>query len=37
VSLPRAGEHTREILSELGYEDEQVDALVASGIVLEGD
>ena len=33
---PRAGEHTREILSELGYADDQVAGLMANGIVLEG-
>lgn len=32
---PRAGEHTREILSELGYEDDQVAGLTANGIVRE--
>ena len=34
---PGVGEHTREILSELGYGDEQVAALVADGIVFEAD
>jgi crotonobetainyl-CoA:carnitine CoA-transferase CaiB-like acyl-CoA transferase len=34
---PRAGEHTREILSELGYEDDQVAELMANGIVLVAD
>ena len=34
---PRAGEHTREILSGLGYEDDQVAGLMANGIVLEAD
>ncbi len=33
---PGAGEHTREILAELGYGDEQIAALVADGIVVEG-
>ena len=32
---PRAGEHTREILSELGCEDDQVAGLTANGIVRE--
>ena len=30
------GEHTREILAELGYDADAVDALVADGIVLDG-
>jgi crotonobetainyl-CoA:carnitine CoA-transferase CaiB-like acyl-CoA transferase len=34
---PRAGEHTREILSELGYEDDQVSGLIDNGIVLQAD
>ncbi len=33
---PRPGEHTREILSELGYGDEEITALMADGIVREG-
>ena len=32
---PRPGEHTREILSELGYEDGEIATLVADEIVLE--
>jgi crotonobetainyl-CoA:carnitine CoA-transferase CaiB-like acyl-CoA transferase len=32
---PGPGEHTREILSELGYEDGEIATLVADGIVLE--
>ncbi|MBW2508559.1 MAG: CoA transferase [Deltaproteobacteria bacterium] len=31
--IARAGEHTREILRELGYRDEEVDDLLARGIV----
>jgi len=34
---PRAGEHTQEILAELGYEDDQVAELMANGIVLATD
>jgi len=30
-----SGEHTREILHELGYSDEQVDELVAARTVVE--
>jgi crotonobetainyl-CoA:carnitine CoA-transferase CaiB-like acyl-CoA transferase len=33
---PLLGEHTREILLEHGYGESAVDALVASGIVLDG-
>jgi crotonobetainyl-CoA:carnitine CoA-transferase CaiB-like acyl-CoA transferase len=28
---PSLGEHTRDVLRELGYEDEAIDALRASG------
>ena len=28
---PRYGEHTREILAELGYDEPAIDALIASG------
>lgn len=31
---PQQGEHTREILSELGYDDEHIDALLDSGVAL---
>ena len=30
-AAPAVGEHTREILSELGYDDEQVSRLIVSG------
>ena len=29
------GEDTREILGGLGYSDEQIDAMIASGAVIE--
>jgi crotonobetainyl-CoA:carnitine CoA-transferase CaiB-like acyl-CoA transferase len=28
---PRLGEHTREVLRETGYDDDAIDALIASG------
>ena len=31
--IPRPGEHTREVLAELGYSAEQVDALIAEGVL----
>jgi crotonobetainyl-CoA:carnitine CoA-transferase CaiB-like acyl-CoA transferase len=31
---PQQGEHTREILSELGYDNEHIDALLESGVAL---
>ena len=31
--VPQAGQHTREILQQAGYNDEQVEALIKSGIV----
>ena len=33
VPVPRPGEHTREILSELGYDEETVRGLVDDGVV----
>ncbi|MEO8485850.1 MAG: CaiB/BaiF CoA-transferase family protein [Betaproteobacteria bacterium] len=30
---PRLGEHTREVLEDLGYEDEAIDALNARGVI----
>jgi crotonobetainyl-CoA:carnitine CoA-transferase CaiB-like acyl-CoA transferase len=30
---PRVGEHTREILGELGYDEQQIDALFADGVI----
>jgi crotonobetainyl-CoA:carnitine CoA-transferase CaiB-like acyl-CoA transferase len=32
LHLPRVGEHTVEVLRELGFDDEAVDALVAAGV-----
>jgi len=33
MPLPKAGEHTRPVMHELGYSDEQIAALTADGIV----
>jgi formyl-CoA transferase len=30
---PTLGQHTREILSESGYADAEIDALIAEGVV----
>ncbi len=35
--VPQAGQHTREILQQAGYNDEQVEALIRNGIVAAGD
>ncbi len=32
---PRLGEHSRELLRELGYDDPQIDALAAAGVTRE--
>ncbi len=32
-AVPRLGEHTREVLSSLGYSDERIDQLAAQGVV----
>ncbi len=32
LPAPRLGEHTRELLSEHGYGDVEIDALLESGI-----
>jgi crotonobetainyl-CoA:carnitine CoA-transferase CaiB-like acyl-CoA transferase len=34
---PLLGEHNREILVELGYEDARIDDLLAHGILVSGD
>lgn len=34
---PVLGEHTREVLREIGYRDEEIDALATSGAVLLGN
>jgi crotonobetainyl-CoA:carnitine CoA-transferase CaiB-like acyl-CoA transferase len=33
---PGLGEHTREILRELGYSDQRIDELVRQGVAREG-
>jgi crotonobetainyl-CoA:carnitine CoA-transferase CaiB-like acyl-CoA transferase len=30
---PELGEHTRDVLAEIGYDDDAVDALVAAGAI----
>ncbi|MCK9518468.1 MAG: CoA transferase [Dehalococcoidia bacterium] len=32
---PQCGEHSREILSEFGFEDDRIDALAAAGVIAE--
>jgi crotonobetainyl-CoA:carnitine CoA-transferase CaiB-like acyl-CoA transferase len=34
---PALGEHTRDVLAEAGYSDEEVDALAASGVIAVGN
>ena len=34
---PRLGEHTREVLAELGLDAEAIDALVADGVAVAVD
>jgi len=34
---PVFGQHTREVLMEYGYGDAEIDALVASGVVVASD
>ena len=33
--MPKPGTHSREILSELGYADKEIDAMIADGVVVE--
>jgi len=33
LDVPRAGEHTREVLSQVGYSSEEIEALVSEGVV----
>ena len=33
LDLPRVGEHTRELLNGLGYDDAAINALIAAGAV----
>ena len=37
VRGPYLGEHTREVLIELGYTDEQVDEMLAAGVAKQHD
>ena len=32
---PRLGEHTRELLIEAGYSDNEIDNLIASGVAIQ--
>jgi crotonobetainyl-CoA:carnitine CoA-transferase CaiB-like acyl-CoA transferase len=34
---PEKGEHTREVLAEVGYSGQEIEALIASGAVVAGD
>jgi crotonobetainyl-CoA:carnitine CoA-transferase CaiB-like acyl-CoA transferase len=31
---PRAGEHTREVLTEIGYSSDEIEGLLGDGIVI---
>ena len=31
--VPRAGEHTRDVLAEAGYSDAEIDQMIADGVV----
>ena len=34
---PKLGEHTREVLGEAGLDRAQIDALIAAGVVVQGE
>ena len=34
-SPPRAGEHSREVLAEIGFSDDEINALIVAGLVTE--
>lgn len=36
-AAPRIGEHSRAVLAEFGYAPAQIDALIAQGVVLQGE
>jgi len=33
LPVPRAGEHSREILAEAGYSQDEIEAMLGAGIV----
>jgi len=33
LDVPRAGEHTREVLAQAGYSDQEIDAMISEGVV----
>ena len=37
LSAPRIGEHSIEILAQAGLQPQQIDALIASGVVLQAN
>ena len=37
LDLPHEGEHSREILSDLGYGQDEIDALVRQGVIGVGE
>ena len=36
-AAPLLGEHNRAVLRDLGYPDDQIDALAAAGVLRSGD